>query len=208
MTRLRARKRQRLQSDILAAAEELFAAKGFAGTSMVAIADRAEVAEATVYNHFQSKGALLLALATRHYAARIADYWRRFDPPEADPVALVLAFIDKTIDWTLEVFDRQLWRNVYAAQITHVSSDDERAFFHMDDMLEREFKALIERLQRARMLPAAIDHDELGALAWAIFNNQWHRFLSYDDVTPEAMKAMIATQLGRAMRHAIARGAQ
>jgi AcrR family transcriptional regulator len=208
MTTLRARKRERLQTEILAAARELFAKRGFHGTSMVAIANRAEVAEATVYNHFHTKGALLLTLATRHYAARIADYWRRFDPPQADPVELVLAFIGKTIDWTLEIFDRELWRSVHAQHITHVASEDEQAFFRMDDMLEGEFKALIERLKQARMLPARVDSGELGSLAWAIFNNQWHRFLSYDDVTPEAIKAMIAAQLGRAMRNEIARGTQ
>jgi AcrR family transcriptional regulator len=208
VTTLRARKRQRLQAEILAAARELFAERGFHGTSMVAIADRAEVAEATVYNHFRSKGALLLTLATRHYAARIAEYGRRFDPPEADPVELVLAFLGKTIDWTLEIFDRELWRNVHAMHITHVSGEDEQAFFRMDDMLEGEIKALIERLKRVRKLPATVDSDQLGALAWAIFNNQWHRFLSYDEVTPEAIKAMIAAQLGRAMRNEIARGAQ
>ncbi len=46
---------------ITTAALEVFLEAGYAGTSIDDIADRAEVARRTIYNHFESKGAVLIA---------------------------------------------------------------------------------------------------------------------------------------------------
>ena len=57
---LRQRQRELAREQIKAAAEELFLKDGYVGTPVTAIARKAGVAEKTVYNHFQSKGRLLL----------------------------------------------------------------------------------------------------------------------------------------------------
>lgn len=53
------------QQAILEAAHELFLANGYAGTSIDAIAERAEVARQTVYDNFGDKASLLYAVAER-----------------------------------------------------------------------------------------------------------------------------------------------
>src|SRR5487761_905337 len=57
------RRRQAAQTraDILAAAQRLFAERGYAATTIEAIAAQAEVSEATVYAGFGSKRGILLA---------------------------------------------------------------------------------------------------------------------------------------------------
>ncbi|MDX8045403.1 TetR/AcrR family transcriptional regulator [Gracilibacillus sp. S3-1-1] len=52
------------QQAILEAATELFAEKGYAGTSTSEIAMKAEVAEGTIFKHFKSKKGLLLAIVS------------------------------------------------------------------------------------------------------------------------------------------------
>ena len=54
---------------IVAAALEEFAAGGYAGTSMGAIAERAGITRAVLYDHFDSKQALYLALLEERNAA-------------------------------------------------------------------------------------------------------------------------------------------
>jgi AcrR family transcriptional regulator len=56
---------------LLAAAEELFTRRGYAGTSMADVAGRAGVSVGTLYHHFQDKRALLLALVDA-WGARVA----------------------------------------------------------------------------------------------------------------------------------------
>jgi AcrR family transcriptional regulator len=61
---------------ILEAARDLFEAKGFAGTTMRAVASRAGVALGTIFTHFDDKGALLLAAVLEdlsHTDQQIAD---------------------------------------------------------------------------------------------------------------------------------------
>ena len=53
------------RSQILDAAAEMIAQKGFHRTSMKEIAGAAEVAEGTIYNYFADKDALLMALVTK-----------------------------------------------------------------------------------------------------------------------------------------------
>jgi TetR/AcrR family transcriptional regulator of autoinduction and epiphytic fitness len=57
-----ARLTDRKRAAILAAAVKEFQAKGFDNTSMNRIAETAEVSKRTVYNHFESKDALFLAI--------------------------------------------------------------------------------------------------------------------------------------------------
>ncbi len=57
---------------IVDAALEVFAAGGYAGTSMGSIADRAGITRAVLYDHFESKEALYLALLEERNAAFLA----------------------------------------------------------------------------------------------------------------------------------------
>lgn len=57
----RTRQRERTRQRILEAALELFCSRGYAGTTMDEIADRADVARRTLFNHFPAKQAILAA---------------------------------------------------------------------------------------------------------------------------------------------------
>lgn len=62
---------------ILAAAAELFAAKGFAGVSVREVAERAGVSKANVFHHFSSKDTLYLAVlrsAVTRFETLLDDY--------------------------------------------------------------------------------------------------------------------------------------
>jgi AcrR family transcriptional regulator len=76
----RTRKRDRTRNEILETARRLFALHGFAATSVARIADAADVAEGTVYNHFPRKEDLFFhgrcpwAQITEHLAANPERY--------------------------------------------------------------------------------------------------------------------------------------
>src|SRR5690625_6187511 len=65
------------QIAILDAATELFADKGYAGTSTSEIAAKAEVAEGTIFKHFKSKKGLLLAIVSPMMVKLIAPMIKR-----------------------------------------------------------------------------------------------------------------------------------
>jgi AcrR family transcriptional regulator len=73
------------RADILAAAHELFAARGFQDTTMRTLAAEARVSTATIYAHFADKGALLAALLEARVDALINEILRAA-ATEDDPV--------------------------------------------------------------------------------------------------------------------------
>lgn len=70
---------------IVTAARDLFAARGFVGTTIALIADRAGVAQPTVYAVFGSKGAIMGELLTRLEDDADAAAWRARIEAETDP---------------------------------------------------------------------------------------------------------------------------
>lgn len=66
--------REQREHDILTAALAVFAERGYEGTAVAEIAERAGVVEGTVYKYFDSKRALLLKVIEQWYAGMVEDY--------------------------------------------------------------------------------------------------------------------------------------
>lgn len=88
----KARDAARRQADILAAAEELFASRGFHLTSMEDVAARAEYATGTIYRYFKNKEDLYLELLRRKLAEYLAAL-RRAAAADAPPAERLRALI-------------------------------------------------------------------------------------------------------------------
>ncbi len=67
----RQRDLRRRQDLILNAAEDLLLAHGYLGLNLDRLAERVEYSKGTLYNHFETKEDIVLALANRHLAERV-----------------------------------------------------------------------------------------------------------------------------------------
>jgi AcrR family transcriptional regulator len=88
---------------ILEAARALFVENGFPGTSMDAIARRAEVARATIYNNFRDKDAILATIVQRYqqgYAAIPERLRGRLEAGESS-FDLIEATIREAFEWRM-----------------------------------------------------------------------------------------------------------
>jgi AcrR family transcriptional regulator len=94
----RERQVQARRQDILVAALQLFETKGFSQTSMEEIAETADVARGTLYNHFQSKVDILVALRTAAKDRWQAEALRRAKAGES-PVAMIERVIVQATEW-------------------------------------------------------------------------------------------------------------
>lgn len=91
---------QRTRQAILDAALELFAEKGFFGTSLRDVAGAVGVRESALYNYFASKDALFDALLADHHDART----ERMAPLAEAPIADGRALLEQLAIETLEGF--------------------------------------------------------------------------------------------------------
>ena len=100
---MRARSRTVTQSSkreqLIQAALELFARKGYHAVAVDAISDRAGITKKTLYHHFKSKEELILA-ALRHYDERFRnDFMRSVESKTGDPIGRLLAVFDIVEEW-------------------------------------------------------------------------------------------------------------
>jgi AcrR family transcriptional regulator len=90
----RARRRQEVRDRVYGAAVELFIERGFDATTMDDIADRADVARATVFNYFQRKSAFLDEWSALRRQKALAGVRRRHLTDHALPEILARYMIE------------------------------------------------------------------------------------------------------------------
>ena len=97
-TRRRERQRQANRREILATAERVFAARGYAAATIESIADEAGFAAGTIYNFFSGKEALFLAVADRILDDIIERFNREVEPLRERPREAVTRYIALRLD--------------------------------------------------------------------------------------------------------------
>lgn len=89
----------RAREAISSAAEELFLALGFAGTSMDEVAARAVVSKQTVYAHFGSKEALFLHVVRAMTGGAAEEHRQQVADPGGEPIeAFLLEFATRQLE--------------------------------------------------------------------------------------------------------------
>ena len=129
----RERRRRELHERILDSAIALFESKGFASTTALEIANTADVAEKTFYNHFPTKQHLIHELAERSLgtAAELLEAARRLPGTTRDQLR---HFAERSAD-AAEGGSRQLTREVVlelvrVTQLDGIGPDRKRVMHH------------------------------------------------------------------------------
>jgi AcrR family transcriptional regulator len=142
------------QRQLVELAEQLFAERGFARTSMEELARRAGVTKPVIYELFESKDGLFRACVDRaieHMAASIVEAFRSETEPEARLRAGGLAFLrfarDNRVAW-----DLMAMQNRFADQAQAVRRD----------------QAQLIRALMTEIAPPGTDPQELEAVAYAV----------------------------------------
>ena len=206
MTGLRERQKAKRHTHILSAAGALFKRDGFAMTSIEGIAAEAEVAAGTVYNYFQSKGDLLLALvALDGDEVRERGKLMIADPP-SDPVAAVRKLLEFYVDHSLVHLSKELWRNAMATALTQAKSPFGRGYAALDRKLADQVGDLIGVLQERGSVSASISPRVAGDMLFAIVNSLFQAFVAHDDMPMARLKSALRQQIacvfaGLAARH-------
>jgi len=171
---LREQHRQDTRRHIVAAARDLFQSAGFDGTTMEAVAERAGVSRATLFNYFPSKQSLLLPFAEQVVRTRVLpEVEAGLDPWPGLLPALGLAF-----------------------------DSMERHVFSLPDLRGGLREALLSEVQRGGHPPAHEEGDLiLDILERASVRGELRRDLSLADLARFVNLLLISDQLERDSRH-------
>lgn len=167
MAGVREKKKQRTQNQILDAAIDLFAEKGYAGATIEDIAGLAVVGVGTVYNYFSSKRGLLLALLARETVSLVETGSELIEKPGNSPEDAIsdLLWI-YTNGWIK--FDRKLMREFMVAAFTEPDSLG-KELYKLDYVLIGQIGSLIQKFQERGIFRKDLPYVKIAMIIYSIW---------------------------------------
>jgi len=151
---------QRTRQAILDAALDLFAEKGFFGTSLRDVAAAVGVRESALYNYFPGKDALFEALLEDHQNAKAERQPALPDGPIADGRALLLQMAQASLDGFVQPREEKLFRIMMSDGLRLARTGRINLYDRMGHQRDR-LHAILRRLMREGWLRRA-DVDTIG----------------------------------------------
>ena len=113
---LREQKKQKAQDSILQNAGNLFLTKGYLGTTLEEIAARAEIGVGTLYNYYDSKAEVFLAVMADKMDFSVEEIDGLLGDAETDVVDLILKFIREASKPFL-LISNEIWQELISAAL-------------------------------------------------------------------------------------------
>jgi AcrR family transcriptional regulator len=176
--RAKAERRRR----ILDAAARLFEQDGFGPTTMEAIAEKAGVGVATVYNYFRTKAGIAAELVTPDLERAWAMNEAIIADPPADPAEAILAMVrnfQKPFDnWRF----RRLLRAITLPAGVEAPAALQQLVDWSDRLTEQQFRDMLRALQLRGRIPKDADVRRMATIIFAAFNHEYMLYLTHEDL--------------------------
>jgi AcrR family transcriptional regulator len=184
---LREKHRRNRVTQVLDAAAELFAHRGYEATRIEQIAEQASVAPATIYNYFDTKPNLLLALALRHVRQAIPERRSFLAKLPADPVKGFTAFERLLAEQALRHLSRDCWRIILSAQFLEPAGRAASTGARLATLISLQYVQIIRAYQARGRIRPDVDPASLADLIVGITTMDFGRFVARADGTIEEM---------------------
>jgi AcrR family transcriptional regulator len=174
------RRKEARPAEILAAALDCFAERGFAATRMEDVAARAGVTKGTVYLYFQTKQEMFEALVRSELLPNV----ERLEAAAADASATV--FLERLLDvWATHVFPSRV-SVLPKLMIAEAGNFPDLARFYLNEVVHRALALLRSVIRKGvesgEFRPVDADHVAYCVIAPLVFSVLWrHSFEPHDD---------------------------
>lgn len=195
MTGLREKQKADRDHRIVKAASRLFREDGYDRTKIETIAAEAQVSIGTVYNYYQNKGDLLVAIVSMEVNEVLRAGAQLIDRPPDDVGDAVNGLISIYLDHSLVYLNKEMWRHAMAISISQPDSPFGGRYSELDDRLAEQVCALIERLQRRGRVKIGIDATAVGETIFNNTNMMFTIFVKNEGMSLPTLRAAIARQL-------------
>ena len=178
---VRERKKKERRAAILQAAEELIGEVGYSRATMEAIAERAGLGVATVYNYFGTKANILEAIIRPDLDRCYREAQKVIAKPDEDPGEAMAHLIDNyrilKNDWSNRRFLRAL-------SILPTGSDDALATLveEADGKVKTQIRDLLLVFLGRGKICSGLDLNDLTAIIFSVFNQHYADFVIHESI--------------------------
>lgn len=187
-------KRRRTIDGIVTTAAEMFATRGYAGTTVEAIADDVGVSAGTVYNYFGTKAAILGVVVGADFVEAFEGARSSLVIEGAEPVDVFVGLLEP-LAATMFAYGRDLVREVFRSAYEPQRSAGTDDLVGMDLRMIGELADVISSMQDAGSITADADPGAAAVLVYSALAMAALVYLSVEAVTPESVRVQMRSQL-------------
>ncbi|MDC0069588.1 TetR/AcrR family transcriptional regulator [Gammaproteobacteria bacterium] len=187
------------QKLIVANAARLFSSTGYDLTSIESVAERSNVSPATIYNNFENKTGLLLAVLIDEgeNVQQIAE--RMIARRKDEDAAIIPRLIDLYVDHPMEFMNKSCWRQALAASTASSNSKFTQAYQNVDKQLGNLLINLMHSLNEEQIFVTKVDPQSLGEVIWNNVNQMFTDFICDETMRLEDLKSSLNRQAAALM---------
>lgn len=194
MAALREKQKAERHSRIVAAATQLFSEVGYEQANIEAIADRAEVSIGTIYNYYENKGDLLLAIVSTEGREMHEIGEAIIAEAGESPQDSIMRLIDAYVEHPMKFMGKDTWRKAIAMSILQPYSRFGQQYAAVDRQLRDQLVQLVLALSGQGHFGRVSDPSAFGELLFNNVNMMFTLFQIDDSMSLEDLKRDIARQ--------------
>ena len=176
MDGLRARQKLNRNNRILESAADLFKQSDYDAVKMEAIAAASEVSIGTIYNYYQNKGDLLLAIVSMEVNEILQAGAAVVKNPPLNAFDAVDTLVGIYYDHSLIYLSKEMWRVAMSISTQQPNSPFGLTYAALDTALANQTCELIAKLQKLDLINVDCDVRAIGEV---IFNNLNMMFIGF-----------------------------
>ena len=171
---LREKKKREARARILKAAEAIFVKEGYSKATTARIAREAEVGEGTIYNYFDSKSDILIAIFQRTFEEELTMGAVVIDPNQSGEAIFhehLSAILVK-----FKVLNKEWMREIFAILLKGSSQKLQKGLFDLDKQMMDGVLQILKALQEAEMIKQDIDLEAVKEILYAVLMTYFVEF--------------------------------
>jgi AcrR family transcriptional regulator len=180
MAGLRLRNKEDRNRRILESAARQFRGRGFDRVKIDEIAEIAAVSVGTIYNYYQSKGDIVVALVSLEVNEVLALGEKLLAKPPKDPAKAISNLICCYIDHSLTYLSKEMWCQAMAISTIQPNSPAGDSYNKLDAALREQVIRMVEKLITMKLVRADIDAEALGSVLFHSQNDMFINFVKND----------------------------
>lgn len=182
------------QKQVIANAARFFSSIGYDLTTIEMVAERSNMSPATIYNNFENKIGLLLAVLIEEgeEVQRIGE--QLIAQRKETDVRIIYRLIELYVDHPMEFMNKSCWRQALAASTASSNKKFTREYQNVDKRLKNQLIDLMHALQKEHTFVSQVDPGSLGAIIWNNVDQMFTDFISSEGMTLNELKSTINRQ--------------
>lgn len=199
MAGLRARQKHDRNRRIVEAAARLFRETGFERLKIETIAEAAGLSVGTIYNYYEGKGDVLIAVVSLEVNEVIATGEAVLGHDWPSATAAVDALFDIYLRHSLHYLSKEMWRAAMSMSILHPEARLSRHYRDLDERLCDQVCRLLDRLEMRGLVAPRAGDPVLGRILFNTMNQSFMNFVIDEAMEMEALIRDVAVQTAALM---------